>query len=31
MKYDVVVRCRNEMKWLPRVVESIKKQTIKPS
>jgi len=31
MKYDVVVRCRNEMKWLPRVVESIKKQSIKPS
>ena len=31
MKYDVVIRCRNEMDWLPRVIESIKKQTIKPS
>ena len=31
MKYDVVIRCRNEMDWLPRVIESVKKQTIKPS
>lgn len=31
MKYDVVIRCRNEMEWLPRVIESIKKQTIQPS
>ena len=31
MKYDVVIRCKNEMEWLPRVIESIKKQTIKPS
>ena len=31
MKYDVVIRCRNEIEWLPRVIESIKKQTIKPS
>ena len=31
MKYDVVIRCRNEMEWLPRVIESIKKQTMKPS
>ncbi len=31
MKYDVVIRCRNEMKWLPRVIDSIQKQTIKAS
>ena len=31
MKYDVVIRCKNEMDWLPRVIESLKKQTIKPS
>jgi len=31
MKYDVVIRCKNEMEWLPRVIESIKKQTVKPS
>ena len=31
MNYDVVIRCKNEMDWLPRVIESIKKQTIKPS
>ncbi len=31
MNYDVVIRCRNEMDWLPRVIESIKKQTIKAS
>tara|TARA_Y200000002_G_scaffold380569_1_gene392388 strand:- start:348 stop:1046 length:699 start_codon:yes stop_codon:yes gene_type:complete len=30
MKYDIVIRCRNEMTWLPRVIKSIKKQTIKP-
>ena len=31
MKYDVVIRCKNEMDWLPRVIESIKNQSIKPS
>ena len=31
MNYDVVIRCRNEMDWLPRVIGSIKKQTVKPS
>ena len=31
MKYDVVIRCKNEMEWLPRVITSLKKQTIKPS
>lgn len=31
MNYDVVIRCRNEMDWLPRVIESIKKQSVKPS
>ncbi len=31
MKYDVVIRCKNEMDWLPRVIESIKNQTIKSS
>ncbi len=31
MKYDVVIRCKNEMQWLPRVIDSIKKQTIQPS
>ena len=31
MHYDVVIRCRNEMDWLPRVIGSIKKQTLKPS
>jgi len=31
MKYDVVVRCRNEMEWLPRVISSINNQSIKPS
>lgn len=31
MKYDVVIRCRNEMEWLPRVISSINNQSIKPS
>jgi len=31
MKYDVVIRCKNEMEWLPRVLESINNQSIKPS
>ena len=31
MKYDVVIRCRNEMEWLPRVISSLKNQSIKPS
>ena len=30
MKYDVVIRCRNEMEWLPRVISS-NNQSIKPS
>ena len=31
MKYDVVIRCKDEMEWLPRVINSLKKQTIQPS
>ena len=31
MKYDVVIRCKNEMDWLPRVIDSINNQTVKPS
>lgn len=31
MKYDVVIRCRNEMEWLPRVIKSLNNQSIKPS
>lgn len=31
MKYDVVIRCKNEMEWLPRVITSINNQTVKPS
>ncbi|MBT7275411.1 MAG: glycosyltransferase family 2 protein [Woeseiaceae bacterium] len=31
MKYDVVIRCKNEMEWLPRVITSLKNQTIKPT
>ena len=27
---DIVIRCKDEMKWLPRVFESIKNQTITP-
>ena len=30
MKYDVVIRCRNEMEWLPRVISSLNNQSIKP-
>lgn len=29
--YDVVIRCKNEMEWLPRVIQSLQSQTIKPS
>jgi len=29
MKYDVVIRCKNEMEWLPRVITSLKKQNLK--
>ena len=31
MKYDVVIRCKNEMTWLPKVIESLYYQSIKPS
>ena len=31
VEYDVVIRCKNEMEWLPRVIRSLKSQTIKPS
>ena len=31
MKYDVVIRCKNEIEWLPRVIASINNQTIHPS
>jgi len=31
MKYDVVIRCKNEMEWLPRVISSINNQSVKPS
>ena len=31
MKYDVVIRCKNEMEWLPRVISSLNNQSIKPS
>ena len=31
MKYDVVIRCKNEMTWLPKVIESLYYQNIKPS
>ncbi len=31
MKYDVVIRCRNEINWLPRVLESLNNQSIKAS
>ena len=31
MEYDVVIRCRNEMEWLPRVINSIYAQTVHPS
>ena len=29
MKYDVVIRCKNEMEWLPRVISSIYNQSLK--
>lgn len=29
MKYDVVIRCKNEMEWLPRVITSLRGQTCK--
>ena len=31
MKYDVVIRCKNEMEWLPRVILSLNNQSVKPS
>jgi glycosyltransferase involved in cell wall biosynthesis len=31
MKYDVVIRCKNEMEWLPRIISSLNNQSIKPS
>jgi rhamnosyltransferase len=31
MKYDVVIRCKNEMEWLPRVISAINNQSVKPS
>jgi rhamnosyltransferase len=31
MKYDVVIRCKNEIDWLPRVIDSLQKQSITPS
>ena len=31
MKYDVVIRCKNEMEWLPRVLNSINNQSLKPT
>lgn len=30
MNYDVVIRCRNEMTWLPRVIRSVKGQSVQP-
>lgn len=30
MKYDVVIRCRNEIEWLPRVIKSLKYQSVNP-
>lgn len=30
MKYDVVIRCRNEIEWLPRVINSLIAQSIPP-
>ena len=31
MDYDVVIRCKNEIEWLPRVLKSLQLQSIKPS
>ena len=31
MKYDVVIRCKNEIEWLPRVLNSLQHQSIKPT
>ena len=31
MEYDVVIRCKNEIEWLPRVLNSLQHQSIKPS
>ena len=31
MKYDVVIRCKNEMEWLPRVLNSINNQSLQPT
>ena len=29
MKYDVVIRCKDEMEWLPRVIQSLKTQSLR--
>ena len=29
--FDIVIRCKNEIEWLPHVFESISNQTIKPN
>lgn len=31
MQYDVVIRCKNEIEWLPRVINSLSTQTKKPA
>lgn len=31
MKYDVVIRCKNEMEWLPSVIKSLNNQSLTPS
>jgi rhamnosyltransferase len=31
MQYDVVIRCKNEIEWLPRVINSLTNQTKKPA
>ena len=31
MTYDVVIRCKNEINWLPRVLSSLNCQSIKPT
>ena len=31
MRYDVVIRCRNEIKWLPKVISSLNNQSVRPS
>ena len=29
--FDIVIRCKNEIEWLPHVFESISNQTIRPN